>query len=183
MHKLLQRFYSEAKLMAVMFLYLWVILGLFVIEESIIAAKQHIDLRLQGVAFINALILAKFMLVLENLDVARGLRNAPLVYPVLVQSILFAIVFICVHFGEALILGAWDGKAISESLPEIGGGGARGVLLVALITSISLVPFFAFRELGRVMGERQLSALFFKGRPKPGSAPQSPRDRAWKADR
>jgi hypothetical protein len=32
---------------------------------------------------------------------------------------------------------------------------------VGIILSIALMPFFAFREIGRVIGERELHALIF----------------------
>ena len=59
-----------------------------------------------------------------------------------------------------------DGKAKSAPLlqPTIGGGSPSDVLFVGIILSIALIPFFAFREIGRVIGERELHALLFHKR-------------------
>jgi hypothetical protein len=46
----------------------------------------------------------------------------------------------------------------------MGGGGLIGLLVVGLNMAIALVPFFAYRELGRVMGPGKLQALLFKPR-------------------
>ena len=48
-----------------MFLYLWVLFGLFVLNERIILGQRGISLPLQGFAVLNALILAKVMLIAD----------------------------------------------------------------------------------------------------------------------
>jgi hypothetical protein len=55
-----------------MFLYLWILFGLFVIHQSIILAQEHINYQAQGFAIINALILAKVMLIGEDLHLGKG---------------------------------------------------------------------------------------------------------------
>ena len=58
-------------------------------------------------------------------------------------------------------LGVFKGKTITESLPSIGGGGPRGTIFMLIIITILLIPFFAFREIGQVIGERELHSLIF----------------------
>ena len=62
---------------------------------------------------------------------------------------------------EVLLVGKFKGKTIGESFPHIGDGSLRAFLFVIIIFSIALIPFFSFREIGRVFGERELRALFF----------------------
>ena len=47
------------------------------------------------------------------------------------------------------------------SIPSIGGGTPSGVFFVGVILAVALIPFFAFREVGRVIGERELHSLMF----------------------
>ena len=54
------------------------------------------------------------------------------------------------------------GKTISQSFPAIGGGSLQGLLSMAAIVFVALIPFFAFRELGRVIGKRELWSLLLK---------------------
>lgn len=54
-----------------MFLYVWVLLALFDIHQSIILAQEHINYQAQGFAIINALILAKVLLIGEDLHLAK----------------------------------------------------------------------------------------------------------------
>ena len=56
-----------------MFIYLWVLFALFVIRESIILAQQHLNYQAQGFAILNAFILAKVMLIAEDLHLGSDL--------------------------------------------------------------------------------------------------------------
>jgi hypothetical protein len=62
---------------------------------------------------------------------------------------------------EEVVVGIFKGKTIVESFPHIGGGGPRGIFFMVVIISILLIPFFAFREIGQVIGERELHSLIF----------------------
>jgi hypothetical protein len=84
----------------------------------------------------------------------------------LLKSLLFAIVFISVHVVEHVIVGLWYGKDILQSMPGFGGGGIDGVIMVGVLMSVALIPFFAFTEISRVVGVAPLQALIFKHPPK-----------------
>lgn len=145
-----------------MFLYLWILFGLFLLHESIVLAKHGIPFTRFGFAFINAWILAKVMLVSEDLNIARGFENKALIYPVLYKSVVFAVVFIVFYMLEEVLIGLWQGKTVMGSIPEIGGGSLAGILSAGLIVTFALTPYFAFREVGRVIGQDKLRALFFR---------------------
>ena len=60
-----------------------------------------------------------------------------------------------------MLVGLVRGKTFAESIPNIGGGSPSGVFFVAIILSVGLIPFFAFREIGRVIGKHELRSLIF----------------------
>jgi hypothetical protein len=62
---------------------------------------------------------------------------------------------------EEVLVRVFKGKTIGESIPSIGGGSLSGIFFVGIILSIALIPFFAFREIGRAIGERELHSLIF----------------------
>jgi len=151
----------EFKRFLAMFLYLWVILGLFVLQQSIVLAEHHIDYKSYGFAFLNALVLAKVMLLADNLRLGSQFKDRPLIFPIVIKSLLFATVFVVFHIFEKTIVGLFEGKTFAQSIPALGGGSVTGALLVGLIISVSLVPFFAFAEIGRVMEKGELAKLIF----------------------
>ena len=65
---------------------------------------------------------------------------------------------------EEIVIGLWKGQTLAESIPKIGGGSPLGTVIASLIITVALIPFFAFRELSRVMGKGVLEALLLKGR-------------------
>jgi hypothetical protein len=164
--RLKDRAVHEARRFVFIFLYLFILFGLFTIHEAIILEQHHIDYTYAGFALVNALILAKVMLVAEDLRLGRRFEDRPLIYPVLFKSVLFAILFICFRVIENVLTGLWDGKTVLESLPGIGGGGIKGVVSVAIIETFALIPFFAFAEISRVLGAAALQTLIFRRGPK-----------------
>jgi hypothetical protein len=160
------RIVHEIRQLLFMFLYLYVLIGLFTLYEHVVLAERHIPYALYGFALVNALVLAKVMLVADDLHVGRKFEDRPLIYPVLAKSVLFAIVFLCFRLAEGLLIGLWEGKTFQASLPSIGGGGITGVLFIGIIMSFALMPFFAFTHISRLLGPGVLLALIFKHRPR-----------------
>ena len=119
---------------------------------------------------INALVLAKVMLVFEVFDPGRWLRRRPLIYPILFDAFLLTILFLIVHIIEKVIEGLIHGRTVVESLPSIGGGSLVGLLSVTVILFIALIPFFAFRNLGLVLGQDRLISLIFGARRREGAS-------------
>ena len=154
----------EFKRLAVMFLYLWVTFGLYVLDESVILARQHISIAAQGFAVINALVFAKVMLIAEDLKFGDRFKDKPLIYPITYKAFAFSVLFMVVHICEKILIGVWHGESAASSFPRIGGGTLTGLLCVGAILFVSLLPFFAFREIGRVIGENQLWNLLFRRR-------------------
>ena len=82
-HRLKERAIHEVVQFLIMFLYLFVLFGLFSIHESIILEQHNLDFTRYGFALVNGLILAKVMLVAEDLRLGRRFKGSPLIYPVL----------------------------------------------------------------------------------------------------
>jgi hypothetical protein len=142
-----------------MFLYLWVLFALFAIHHSIILVEKRINYQAQGFAIINALILAKLMLIGEDLHLGKRFEDKPLIYSILYKSLVFCVFFIGFHIIEEMAVGVIRGGTIGQSFPAIGGGSLQGIFSVGAIVFIALIPFFAFREIGRVIGKSELWSL------------------------
>ena len=151
-HGLKAKAIQEGRKFLFLFFYLWVLFGVFVLNQSIVLREQGLGFTAQGFALVNALVLAKVMLLFEAFDPGRWLRRGPLIIPIL---------FIAVHVLEKVIEGLFHGKTVADSLPSIGGGGLAGLLSAGVIMFVALVPFFGFRNLSLALGEDRLRALLF----------------------
>lgn len=156
------RLAEEMRRFTIMFVYLWILFGLFVLNERIILKHEGIGFSSQGFAVINALVLAKVMLIAEDLNLGHWLDKRPLIYPILYDSLVFSLLFIVFHVLEKMIIGGFAGKSIASSVPAIGGGGLGGLTCVAVILFIVLIPFFAFRNIDRALGAGRLYAVLFQ---------------------
>jgi hypothetical protein len=161
-HKRIAWVVRELKSFAGIVLYLWVVFGLYVLNETIIMGKEHISFASHGFALINAVVLGKVLLVAEDMNFADGFKQGPLVFPIVYKAFAFAVLFVGFHVAESVLVGLFHGQGPIKSFPAIGGGTPKGILCVIAILFVSLLPFFAFREVGRVIGEDRLWALLFK---------------------
>jgi hypothetical protein len=168
MRNLKEKALLEFKAFLGIFLYLWVVFALLSIHESIIRAQHNLDFTAHSLAIINAFVLAKVLLVGEYLHLGAGFKEKPLVYPVLYKSLVFSIFLTGFHVAERIIVGMIRGKSFAESFSAIGGGRLEAILSISALTFVMLIPFFAFRELGRMIGEEKLRALFYGQRTKAG---------------
>lgn len=176
--RLQRRALGELKRFIDLFLYLWVLFGLFVLNERIILQQHGINFRAQGFAVINAFILAKVMLVLEDINLSRRFYERPLIVTILRDAALFAVLFILFHIAEEMLIGLYRGETIWAGYPVIGGGGIAGILCVAVILFFALIPFFAFRNFSAALGPGRMKEILFgpaiRSPPRAEAAPSGP---------
>jgi len=165
LHRIKERGIEEMRRFLLMFVYLYVVFGLFVLNESLVLSERNLSFAPQGFALINAAVMAKVMLIAESLKVGRRFDHLPLIWPVAYKAGLFALVFMLFHAIERIALGLVAGKTLVASMPHIGGVTWEGKLTVWAIMTISLLPFFALREIGQILGEGKLWGLMFHARP------------------
>lgn len=151
----------QARSFIVLFLYLWVLFGLFLLNEAVVTRQHGGTMALQGFALVNALVLAKVMLVIEELELARWVRGHPVIVVILYEAIVCTLLFLGFHVIERLVVGGLRDHAISAEDLAVGGGGVLGVLIVAVILFVSLLPFFAFKNVTRAIGAERMRRILF----------------------
>jgi hypothetical protein len=87
-------------------------------------------------------LLAKVMLTAEMFHVADNLDNKPLIYPIMFKSVIYSTILMSFYIIEETLIGTWHGKTVAESIPDIGGGSLKGILVVGLMMFVVLIPFF-----------------------------------------
>ena len=142
-------------------LYLWLVFSLLILFKASILAEHHIDFAFHGLAIINALALAKVMLVARDLRVGERFNDAPLIYPTLLKCALFTIILACFKILEDGIVGHLRGKSFRQSLADFGGGTVQVMQTLSLLMFVVLIPFFGCGELQRVLGQGKFQELFF----------------------
>lgn len=156
-----ERALAELKVYWIITLYLWLFLGLFTVYRRLVLAETGSIYLHYGIALIEAMVIAKVMLIGKMLGFSRRFEDRALIVPVLYKSGFFGLLVMAFGVVEHLVggwihkQGAWGG------LRELATVGADELTARALMLIVAFVPFFAFAELGRVLGMKKLSAMFF----------------------
>jgi hypothetical protein len=116
-----------------------------------------------GLAAVKALILGKFILVLEALRIGerRG-RGGVLAFEIAKEALLFTLLLIVLSIAEELIVGYFHGQEAREALRELGGGTVPQAIATGILIFLVLLPYLAFRRLALASGE--LPELLFTRR-------------------
>lgn len=168
-----QRVAHEMRQFMIMFLYLWALFGLFVLNESVVDRTHGNAMVFQGFALINALVMAKVMLLAELFDVGRHFRRWPLLITILVEAASYTVLFLAVHVLERVLVGLYHGESVSTSMPSFGGGGLAGLLTISAIVFVSLLPFFTFKHVARAIGPKRLQEILLHSPEEPASSKQT----------
>jgi hypothetical protein len=165
-----ERAIEEIKVFCIITLYLWVFLGSFTIYRRLILAETGVTYLHYGIALIEALIIAKVILIGNIFGFTRRFDDKPLIVPVLYKSVLFGVLVLLFGIVEHLVEGWIHKQGLLGGLHDIGEIGADELGARVLMLIVSFVPFFAFWEIGRVLGVPKLAAMFFSKRGAQGEA-------------
>jgi hypothetical protein len=150
-----ERALEELKVYWIITLYLWLFLGLFTVYRRLVVAETGTVYLHYGIALIEAMVIAKVVLIGRMFGFSRRFEERALIVPVLYKSALFGLLVMLFGVVEHLVTGWIHKQGLLGGVYELA---ARALMLI-----VAFVPFFAFAELGRVLGMKKLAAMFFSG--------------------
>jgi len=142
-------------------LYLAIFFGVFAWYRRFILAEYEISYLNYGSAIIEALVLAKVVWLGEKIGLVRDRDDKPLLYPTIQKACVFTIFFCCFAILERMIGGIIEGIGAKAGFMKLWHEGLYELLARCMVTFCAFLPFFAFRELARQLGQRKLWELFF----------------------
>jgi len=152
---------EELKLFSVSALYLWLFLGSFTVYRRLVLAEMGVIYLHWGIALIEALIIAKVLLIGRMFGFSRWFEDKPLIVPVLYKSILLGLFVLLFGIVEHFVDGWVHKEGLLGGLHDMSEIGAYELGARALMMIVAFVPFFAFWEIGRVLGMHKVPAMFF----------------------
>jgi len=161
---LAQRAADELREFAVIAVYLYICFAALLYLKATILRAHDIAFAPFGLAAAKALICAKFVSLGHMVHVGERFKSRPLIWPTLYKSLAFLVLLLVLNAVEEVLVGLLHHRAAVDSLAEIGGGTLDQLIATSVIGLLILIPFFAFRELGAVLGERNLVRLFLQPR-------------------
>ena len=125
--------------------------------SAFLPGQFHISYFAYGAALINALVIAKVILIGEALHAGtRYEGRAPLLHSAIWKAFVFGFLVFASHILEEIIKNLIHGKAAMAAFHEIH---LEVLLSRAVVIFLTFIPLFLFRELRRVIGEEKFMTL------------------------
>lgn len=148
--------------------YLTLVFAAFTQYRRFLLAAYDITYTNYWVAVIEALVLAKVIMIGAVLRLGRGLEDKPLIYPTLYKTVVFTLFVGVIKLIEHVIKGLWKGEGLTGGFIEFFGKWPHELLANSLVVFVAFIPFFGVKELGRVLGQDKIRELFFRSRAEQG---------------
>ena len=139
--------------------------SVFAWHRRLILAQQGVPVSDYWVPLVEAAVLAKVVIVVDMLRLAHRLESKPLIFPTLYKTFVFSVAILGFGVLEHLVRGLLHHEGIRGDLDDLTSGGTYELLARCMVKLVALVPFFAFREVARIMGRGKLAAAFLRHSP------------------
>jgi hypothetical protein len=124
--------------------------------SMLLLGKFHVSYFAYGTAVINALVIAKVILIGEALHAGTRYEGKALLYSAIWKAFVFGLLVFAFHVLEEMIRHLIDGKSALGAFHEIR---LDDLLSRSVVIFCTFIPLFVFRELRRVMGEDEFWAI------------------------
>jgi len=172
-----ERAIEELKEFWITSLYLFIFLGAFALYRRMVLAEFGVTYLHYGIALIEALVIAKVVLIGRAIGLERLCEcgGGPLILPVVLKSAIFALLATLFAVVENIVEGLIRKKDWASIASNGFGIGSLELFARMTMLFVSFIPFFAFWEIGHLLGRRELIEMFFsRRRPSPPPEPNHP---------
>jgi len=159
-----QKFMLEMSEYAINVIYLTFAFAAFTQYRRLLLASYDISYTNYWFAVIQALILGKVIMVGGLFRFGRRLEHLPLIFATLYKSVVFTALVGLFTLIENGLSGLWSGAGFAGGIAGYLDKGVHEILANSLVVFVALVPFFAVKEIGQVLGRQKIWALFFRSR-------------------
>lgn len=143
------------------FVYLALFFCIFSIYRALLMAEYNLSFADYGVNIIKALVLAKLIMIGDLLHLGKRLKNFPLCKVAVYKTIVFSIWVFIFRVFESFARSFFHGNGIFEELKNALEKNPYEMAAQVLMVFFAFLPFFAFRELGNILGKEKLLKIFF----------------------
>ena len=152
-------------------MYLFLFFEGFATYRRLILAQYQIDYFESGYSLLEALILAKVILLGDMLHIGERFRDRPLIIPALYKTFTFSLFVLAFNMAEHFVSGFFHGLSLQQIIHKIEETGTALIFARIVVMYIAFIPMFSIWELGEVTADGRLFELFFLHRePRPLSS-------------
>lgn len=141
-------------------IYMALVFSAIIFYRRLVLAHYEIYLDDYFSGVIKALVIAKVVMIGAFFRISRKYEHQPLIIPVFYKAVLFTLWVMLFDIAEAFIRIFIKTPVLMEAVNELKTHLNSVWLGGALLIFFSFIPFFAFKELVRVMGKEKIRELF-----------------------
>ena len=134
----------------------------FLTYRRLISREFGISTFHYGTALLEAMIIAKVILIGKAMGLGKKEVRRSVAFKVLQSSLVYGALVAAFAVLEHVVEGMVHGKTLAASLEAFWDTGVFEILGRGLVVFVAFLPFFAFWELGSLTGETKLFDYFFK---------------------
>ena len=157
-----QRLFHEFTEYWINVIYMALFFSAVVLYRRLLLAQHGIIVEDYFAGVLKALVIAKVVMIGAFLRISRKYEHKPLIIPTVYKSILFTLWVMLFDIVEIYIRAFIYNPDFTESFNELKQHINMVWLGAAVVICISFLPFFAMKEISRVIGRDKFRALFFK---------------------
>lgn len=161
-----ERLHEELREYAIVFVYLYICLGILLLYKSVILNHAGVAFVPAGIAAVKALILGKFLLIGKAVGVGDRGPATTLLHLIVRKSVLLLLLLVVLSTLEEVVVGWFHGHSFVQTFAEFGGR-APEMAVSSLLMLMVLLPFVGLTELSRVLGQGVLMRALRGQPPKP----------------
>jgi hypothetical protein len=165
-----QKVAHEFEELAILTLYLAFCFCALATYSMLLLERFNVSYFAYGTALINALVIAKVILIGEAVHAGTRFEEKALIYSAIWKAFVFGLLVFAFHIIEEMIKHLVHGKDLAGAFHNIR---IDDPLARTVIIFCTFIPLFAFRELRRVMGQDEFRTLFFQSASPPKSTSSS----------
>jgi hypothetical protein len=161
---------EEFRLLLLITAYLAAFFVAFLTYRRLISREFGVSSFHYGYAILEALVIAKVILIGKAMGLGKKANRRTLAFSVLRSSLAYGVLVAAFAVLEHIVEGLVHGKTLAASLEAFLSQGFYEILGRTLVLFVAFIPFFAFWELGHLTGDKKLFDLFFRK----GTPPRDP---------
>ena len=153
---------EEGRLLFLVTAYLAAFFAAFLTYRRLISREFGVTAFHYGAALIEAVVIAKVILIGKALGLGKKATRRSLAFSVLRSSLAYGALVAVFTILEHIVEGLVHGKSLAASVEAMWHQGLPEILGRVLVMFVAFIPFFAFWELGRLIGDKKLADLFVR---------------------
>lgn len=154
-----QKVVHEFKEISIVFLYLAFFFCALATYSMLLLEKFEVSYFTYGAALLNAFVITKVILIGEAARLGKEHESEPLLHSAVYKAFLYGLLVFAFHIVEEVIKRLLHGKDVVGAFREMR---LDNLLAGSVVIFCTFIPFFAFRELGRVLGQDKFRAIFLR---------------------